>query len=153
MADNTNRYLLLLGCSKRKKSMPMSPTLALDRYDGPAFRLVRKWMSETKARSFLDIKVISAKYGLLDAEDNIPYYDEKMTSGRAVELEKTVSEQLKKLVQQNDYRGIYCDLGNAYLRVLPNDFIKSNELVKIAKGRVGERLRSLKTWLVSLPSE
>lgn len=133
--------------------MPTSPISALDRYDGPAFRLIRKLMPETKANSLLDIKVVSAKYGLLDARESIPYYDEKMTSGRAVELEKTVSEQLEKLVQQNDYRGIYCDLGNAYLQVLPNDFIKSNELVKIAKGRIGERLRSLKTWLVSLPSE
>jgi len=145
------RYLLILGCSKRKKKLLVTPIPALERYDGPAFRVIRKWQKVSNEDHCLDIKVISAKYGLLDIKDNIPYYDQQMTVARAAELKQSVAEKLLGLLRKNNYSCVYCDVGSVYLKALPDELIESNELIEFAKGRIGERLSNLKRRLLSLP--
>lgn len=147
------RYLLILSCSKRKRKSPATPIPALERYDGSAFRIVRKWIEREGDHSWLDIKVISAKYGLLDIKDNIPYYDQQLTVARAAELKESISKKLTELLQKNNYSDIYCDIGSVYFKVLPSQFMESNELIEVAKGRIGERLKNLKAWLLSLQED
>lgn len=147
------RYLLILGCSKRKRKLPAIPLPALKRYDGPAFRVIRKWEKTNKENHCPDIKVISAKYGLLDIKDSIPYYDQQMTVARATELKESISEKLMGLLQKNNYSGAYCDVGSIYLQVLPKQFVQSSKSIEIAKGRIGEHLKNLKRWLSSLPKD
>jgi len=73
------KYLLILPCSKRKK--PVSKAQALELYDGPFYRVVRKAKPQN-----LDILILSAKYGLISSNESISYYDQMMTAERAEEL-------------------------------------------------------------------
>jgi hypothetical protein len=58
--------LLILSCSQRKA--PWEGDLpALDRYDGPAFRVLRKYL-RTHSDDSLAILILSAKFGLIEAE-------------------------------------------------------------------------------------
>ena len=59
-------YLLILGCSD-KKIENFSQTPALEVYDGPNYRVLRKFLRENGWPPGLMIKIISAKYGIIDA--------------------------------------------------------------------------------------
>ncbi len=98
----------------------------------------------------VDIKVLSARYGLIDAGDRIPYYDQEMTRMRAAQLQQSISRELAKLLETCNYRSVYCDGSSTYLQAFPRRFLDSGGPVEVAKGRIGERLGSLKRWLVSL---
>jgi hypothetical protein len=61
------RYLLILGCSQRKR--PDSGLLpAIERYDGVNFRILQKAKREEYLPENLDILILSAKYGLIEAK-------------------------------------------------------------------------------------
>jgi hypothetical protein len=50
-----SRQLLVLSCSQRKLPNP-EPLPALERYDGPAFRVLRKFLRESPSKAqILDI--------------------------------------------------------------------------------------------------
>ena len=65
--DRLNKKLLILGCAGRKRdSDGLLP--ALDRYDGPSYRVVRKFLREYRWPEDVSIAVLSAEHGLLSAE-------------------------------------------------------------------------------------
>ena len=74
--------LLIISCSQRKIEFP-EPLAAINRYDGPAYRTLRKLEREGRFPENLDIVIISAKYGLLHYEQLIENYDQRMTPERA----------------------------------------------------------------------
>jgi hypothetical protein len=97
----------------------------------------------------IDIKIISAKFGLIDASTPIPLYDLRMNLRRARELRPTIQRGLKELLAKVAYCEIYVDLGVDYLPVL-EDFVPREEIqMVLANGRIGERLHKLKEWLAS----
>ena len=59
--QNAAGYLLILGCSD-KKIENFSQTPALEVYDGPSDRVLRKFLKENGWPPGLIIKIISAKY-------------------------------------------------------------------------------------------
>ena len=59
---------LLLACSKRKRTW-VGSVPALDLYDGGAYRVVRKLRRERGLPANLHILILSARYGLLGAEE------------------------------------------------------------------------------------
>ena len=62
--------LLILSCSQRKA--PAKGRLpAIDRYDGPAFRVLRKYLREGPAE-VPTVLILSAKYGLIESEREDP---------------------------------------------------------------------------------
>ena len=76
--------MLILSCSSRKK--PSKEHLpAIERYDGPAFRVVRKYLRERGGPSPI-ILILSGNYGLIDSSTPICDYDCRMTTMRAKEL-------------------------------------------------------------------
>jgi len=62
---NTVKRLLILSCSQRKRPDPgLLP--AIERYDGPVFQVVRRYLREQPAGSKqLDVFILSARYGLI----------------------------------------------------------------------------------------
>ena len=77
--------LLIISCSQRKiqtdKALP-----AIERYDGPTYRCLRKFREAQTDKAFpnnLRILIISAKYGLIMPETEVRNYDMKMTAARA----------------------------------------------------------------------
>lgn len=124
---------LILSCSQRKR---FEKARAIDLYDGPAFRVARKYL-ETK--DGVDVKILSAKYGLISQDDIIDTYDQKMTPEDAAVYRKRYSRESK--IFQNTYKDIFIFGGKTYLSVMQSNKFKQSE------GRIGERLAQLKIWL------
>jgi len=140
------KYLLILSCSKRKKRI--SNAYAINLYDGPFYRIVRKNKPEN-----LDILILSAKYGLIRYDEEISYYDQIMTIERAKELVDDVSK-LKRMLKMNHYEQIFINIGKTYALAIEKSkpmFNKYN--VYWANGQIGERLHQLKNWLESIDAE
>ena len=125
----------------------MAPALEL--YDGPFYRVLRKNMP-----SNLDVLILSARYGLIDSNKIISYYDQKMTIERAKELSEDVEIKLREKIKNKQYENVFVSLGKTYMAALEN----SEKLLKkynvfYATGPIGERLHQLKNWLAKIGKE
>jgi cytoplasmic iron level regulating protein YaaA (DUF328/UPF0246 family) len=121
---------------------------ALHRYDGVNFRVVRKSLRELQL-GMLDLLILSARFGVLDATSPIPWYDESMTVERAVELRSSVGQRLDQQLRWGNYARVFVNLGGTYVSALAS----SRELRRIATttvyaaGGIGERMAQMKSWL------
>jgi hypothetical protein len=142
------KYLLLISCSRRKlRAGSLLP--ALDRYDGGVYRVVRKTKRDGTLRPHLDIKIVSAKFGLIDGRDRIPYYDQRMDKTRAAKVNPQVRRALGLAFAHARYSEIYIDLGKDYLPAVRGLVIPPEVQQEYAKGRIGQRLSALKKWLTA----
>jgi hypothetical protein len=142
--------LLILGCSQRKSPEPgLLP--ALERYDGPAFRVLRKFMrnSPPQASRTLGIHILSAEFGLISAYQRIPHYDQRMTLQRAIQLQPQVLEEFSGLLQNLGCRELLISLGRDYVTAIDGyaQLVPSGVNIIIASGTIGRRLATLHDWL------
>lgn len=140
---------LLLGCSQRKHATP-SQLPALERYAGPQFQVLHKWLHTHSMQDMqVDIAILSARFGLLTSTDLIPAYDQHMTPARAAELRPQIMARLKELLSQKPYRRICISLGRDYRRAIENldALIPSSSEVTWVQGTQGRRLALLYEWL------
>src|SRR5438105_981754 len=93
------RRLLLLSCSQRKLDTS-GKIPALQRYDGPAFQVVRRYLRETND-PLLHVCVLSAEYGIIAADDRIADYDRTMDTERAAALRESTLDKLKAVLRQH----------------------------------------------------
>lgn len=142
-----NRRLLILGCSQRKRC-DLGELPALERYDGPAFRLLRRFFAQCPTHS-LDVYILSARFGLIPGNKPIPNYDQKMTKARSQQLQPRVHQTLYNIVQTSHYDCLLFCLSKDYLQILNNyDKTQFEGLnFTIATGTVGRKLSILHTWL------
>ncbi len=139
--DKNKKYLLILPCSKQKKEL--YGTSALELYDGPFYRVVRKNQPQN-----LDILILSAKYGLIRSDNLISHYDQIMTPKRAEELANEIMMKLERTFRNEDYDEVFINLGKNYMLALDGSKnILDEHNVNWANGQIGERLHQLKTWL------
>ncbi len=127
--------LLILSCSQRKKN-GSGPSLKV--YDGQAFRVVRKYLKENDG---LDIRIVSAKHGLINQSYEISYYDEKITEEKAKNFRMKYSREIKTLF--SSYSDIMVFGSELYRLVLGKNVPQHTE------GKIGEQLHQLKKWLYS----
>lgn len=116
--QSSNLRLLILSCSSRKCSAPDS-LRALERYDGPAYRVLNKFLRAhpSEAQS-LDVYILSAEFGLIPASKPIPNYDRRMTPQQVNELQQPTLSKLKQILHSKQYKELFISLGKDYLRVL-----------------------------------
>lgn len=139
--------MLILPCSKQKKQVSTAPALEL--YDGPFYRVLRKNMPLN-----LDVFILSAKYGLISSNKIISNYDQMMTLERAHELEDDISIELKEIFKKDQYDDIFINLGKIYMLALEkSENLLSRYNVTLADGQIGERLHQLKGWLTKIAVE
>lgn len=145
------RYLLVIACSSRKRPVP-EPLPALERYDGVNFRVLRKARREGHWPAGLDILVISAKYGLVEAITEIPYYDLLMTKARALQLQQQVSLALDERINLVDYDEVFVNLGKAYRVAIAGTTAlgPNSPKVHFATGGIGEKMSQMKQWLLRI---
>lgn len=104
------KILVITSCSAKKKKESMK---AIDLYDGDFFRKVKKFV---KLHNF-DLRIISAKYGLLSPDDEIPPYNEKIkNSDDIVILQKKVFPKLRNII--NKYDKILILMGEDYKNII-----------------------------------
>lgn len=142
-----NNYLLIVSCSQRK--IQSSETLAaIDRYDGPTYRTLRKLRGEGYMPKNLDILIISAKYGLLSCQQPVDTYNEKMSLNRADTLRPEVQSKLKSFIETKPegYDQVFINLGKTYRRTLEGFHWGLLSTLE-ASGGIGQKTSQMKTWL------
>jgi len=147
------RHLLILACSQRKRSDTDSLP-AIERYDGPTFRLLRRFLRKQPSAP-LEIYILSAKFGLIPSDYPIPDYDQKMTRDRSRQLQPEVIAKLKHILNAKPYQQLCICLGQDYFHALDkyDMLIKSGLAVRITTGSLGKKLATLHDWLYGKPPE
>jgi hypothetical protein len=125
--------LLIMSCSVSKRNIVGT---SLEVYDGPSYKVVRKYLRNSNG---LDIRIISAKYGLISKDSMIEYYDEKLTKEKALQYKKRYSREVNTLL--NSYKDVLVFGSSLYRTVLGKHDPTHTE------GRIGEQLAQLKKWL------
>ena len=139
------KYLLIISCSQRKVQKPIR-WCAIDLYDGPVYRTLRKMGREGRDPENLTILIISAKYGLIHCFAEIQTYDQKMTPQRASELRPKIQGRLKPYLKAHKFDQVFINLGKTYMRTLEGfhwGLVSTME----ASGRIGQKNSQMKAWL------
>jgi hypothetical protein len=138
---------LLLSCSSLKKRGAL-PIAALERYDGPAFRVVRRYLrgnpSEPPA-----IRIISAHFGLISGHDLVPLYDRNMTPKRVIELRPLIRKSLEEIWERTVYSDVFVCAAGRYEGVLEDSWplLGRQGVCQRAKGSIGGKIAQLRDWL------
>lgn len=139
--------LLILACSQRKREVS-SPAPALHVYDGVNYRVLRKILLEKGWPPGLQIKILSAKYGLIDATELIEPYDLRLDRTTAQKKNKNVLAELKKVDQP---KMVFVNLGKDYLPALNGiERVFPETKIIFADGPIGMKMQQLKIWLNKL---
>ncbi|MFW6118918.1 MAG: tRNA-guanine transglycosylase DpdA [Planctomycetota bacterium] len=143
-------HLLIVACSKTKKEKRV-PAPALILYDGVNFRVLRKFLREQGWPAGLDIRVLSAEYGLIEATKLIEPYDQRMTADAARGMRANVLDQLS---QRREPGSVFINLGKDYRPAVKGieDVFRGSE-VGYAPGPIGMKMHAMKEWLNALPSD
>jgi hypothetical protein len=139
--------LLILGCSKRKKfNEGLLP--AIDRYDGPAYRVLHSYLKQSLSLP-VDLRILSAKYGLIPASYCLPYYDFRMTKEQSGKLRYQVTTELEAILNSKTYANLLMCLGKDYLEAIYGyeSIIADGLTVQVAQGGLGKKLSILRNWL------
>ena len=138
--------LLLLGCSERKVEK-RGRLPAFQRYDGPAYRVFRKFLREhPDAGPPMNLYILSAKYGLISGDILIPDYDLRMTADRAEQLKPAVQKSLVLILSLYHYDEIFVVMGKVYREVVM-DLMPPDSRIVVAEGGIGEKSSALYHWL------
>lgn len=142
------KYLLLISCSQRKKEdIELMP--AIERYDGPVYRCLRKLMRDGfYPEDDIGCLIISAKYGLITSLASIENYDQRMTPARAVELREQVQSQLT-LFLTSDLQQVFINLGKDYMLTLEG-FHWGLHATMEASGGIGQKTSQMRHWILEV---
>lgn len=146
--------LLIQSCSATKQDVE-KPVQALDLYDGYFFRIIKKAVRADRFQSELDIIIISAKHCVVEPDDKIRNYDQRMDIGRAEELNEAVVDAVADKVAEEGYEKVWVNLGKDYLPAV--DGLESavevpvNYIEGCGIGMKGKRLKHLVSSGRSVP--
>jgi hypothetical protein len=137
--------VLLISCS-HTKTQDDDLVPAIDRYDGPAFRVLRRYLRETRDPK-LRVFVLSAEFGLISCRKSIPYYNRRMTRDRAFDLRKRCSAKLEKTVRRRPFKELFICASTVYQEALDRSIIERHLPIRYAASGQGRKLASLHNWL------
>lgn len=142
-------HLLIISCSNRKRYDP-GVLPAIERYDGPCYRSIRKLLRNQQLTIAADIVILSAKHGLLYPSTLIENYDQEMSRETLQNLMPVVTRDLRQMLEDNHYDTIFINLGGRYLPLI-SSVLKDIEpkKVSIAAGPIGKRQQQMNNWLRS----
>ena len=134
--------LLILGCSQAKKKIS---GVALDVYDGPIFRTLRRRLPEIDKN--LAVYILSAKYGFIQSKSEIDWYDSVLGSKIDKRFVNHIQEQCTTLSNCGFGRILVLAPTN-YVLHLPIDFFQSRcDRLEVFSGRTGKSQSILLEWL------
>jgi hypothetical protein len=141
--------LAILGCSQRKNDTAR-PIPAIDRYDGPVFRVFRKHAREA-AQTVADACVLSALFGLIPGNLLIPRYDHRITGTNDPALRLRVERQLKQTLDEIQPDRLFVSVGSDYWPLLEEPLAQqiSPASLVVATGSIGGRASQFVHWLRS----
>lgn len=108
--------IALIGCCKKKlgKDNPSELFYAKDIYIGNSFKKSKEQGINTFDCE--DYYILSAKYGLLDKNEKIPYYDKTLYNMKACDRRKWAEDILEELRSKYDFKNdeFYIFAGGKY---------------------------------------
>ena len=114
------------------------------------FRVLRAFLNERGWPPGLCIKILSAKYGLIDANDLIETYDQRLDRATACKINRTVLQRLKRF---GKFSSVFVNLGKDYLPAIEGiDQLFQRQRIVHAKGGIGLKMAHMKRWLNALTS-
>ena len=117
----------------------------MERYDGYFFRIIKKAIGEGALRNDIEIVILSAEFGLLDLDDEIPLYNRQMTSKRAGELRDDVMSSLVSRVRRGEYDTLVVNMAKEYEKAIEGvDSQLKIEINRIRGGGIGAKGRKFK---------
>jgi hypothetical protein len=139
--------LVILGCSQRK-SCTSRLIPAIDRYDGPVFRVFRKRAREAPEDSVHSC-VLSGRFGLIHGSCLIPRYDRRFTSTNFPVLRRQVEEELKRTLDDVQPERMFVSVGRRYWPLIEEPLARevTSANVVVATGGIGGRASHLAHWL------
>ncbi|RRR69619.1 MAG: hypothetical protein EI684_15160 [Candidatus Viridilinea halotolerans] len=146
------RRLLITACGGTKR--PDAGLLpAIERYDGPSFRMLRKTLGQLSDEQRPTVLILSAKFGLIEADRLTPDYDQRMTPEQASRLAPQVDEALDRLLRTATYTHTLFHMGKAYLAAMDIAPWKLSHMGRIAftTGGIGMQMSQMKHWLIEKP--
>jgi hypothetical protein len=143
--------LLILACSATKRrDAGLLP--AINRYDGPSYRTLRRFLAEhPEKRDALAVLILSAEFGLICGDTPIPNYDRRMDAARALELRASVTAVLQGQLDRQHYGATFVSLGCDYTPalVITDDVRSRLGNLTVASGGIGARLGQFRRWLIA----
>ena len=142
-----SRSLVILGCSQRKKRTSRL-IAAIERYDGPAFRVLRKHNREI-SEPLPDTYILSGRFGLISGEFLIPRYERRIEKTDHVTLRVQVEKQLKQTLDDFQPERLFISVGSQYWPLLEAPLARdvAPEKLVVATGGIGGRASQLAHWL------
>jgi len=141
--------LAILGCGQRKRQTSRLVP-AIERYDGPTFRVFRKHANEVPRKS-THASILSARFGLIASNFLIPRYNCQFsrTSGDGGALRAKVEDQLKRTLDRLQPGRVFVSVGREYWPLLEDALARevATASLVIANGGVGGRASQLAHWL------
>jgi hypothetical protein len=121
---------------------------AIDRYDGPSFKVLRKYLREGPNDAPY-VLILSAKYGLIQSDCPIEDYDVRMSAGLANEMRENVICSLRRSVERISPRELGICLGTRYQNAVRGfeKTLPESVVVDQLGGGLGKRLSALRAWL------
>ena len=149
--------LLIVSASSRVLKEPKEPIEALQRFDGIFMRVIRKYYSKRKK---LDVLILSPVYGLVWAEEKIPYkepigggwYRLPFSEDEVAKLREENLSTLRKILVASKYDEIHLNVGKYMFGLIKGfeQFVKKKTKITYATGRgLGPKIKFLKDWLES----
>lgn len=139
--------LVILGCSQRKRrTSGLLP--AIDRYDGPVFRVFRKHRREAPEGS-AHARILSGRFGLIRGSFLIPHYDRRFACTDQAALRVRVEKQLKQTLHELQPERLFVSVGGQYWPLLAEPLARevASERLVVATGGIGGRASQLAHWL------
>jgi len=95
------------------------------------------------------VKVLSAKYGLIDGTDIIEPYDQRLTPKEAARKHAAV---LRRLGRLGSPASVFVNLGKDYRPAVEGiEQVLPRSRITWADGGIGSKMKAMKRWLRSLP--
>jgi hypothetical protein len=141
--------LLIVGCSRRKAA-GLRRARAWDLYDGRLFQVLKKALRDRVGwRDEVAVLIVSAKYGVIDADRVIASYDERLTPATSRRGGERLARQLRAEVEGRRFRAVHVNLGRAYMAALADlDALFAPTPVDRASGGIGERNAQTRRWML-----
>jgi hypothetical protein len=135
---------LFLACSERKLLDP-GPLPAVKRYDGPCFRVLRRYLRNAGEDALL-VWILSAKHGLIRGDTCILSYDRAMTRSRADALRTSIAATFTVVLRTESFDEAFACMGATYARAMSDywQFLPDTIQVHHAQGSMGAKLPNSK---------
>ena len=137
------KRLLILGCSQAKREGQKLP--ALEIYDGPYYRVLRKFLKTYQWPENTSISILSAEHGLYGSIKDISDYNRRMDSQAAALHAHQCTSTLRKW--SDSHSSVHLALGKDYLPAIQPGMDGIDLAPNYFGGPIGQKQSQLKKFL------